>query len=65
MTEQLFDDIAATFQEDVVILEAQYARIRELGDRSLFNMGSDVARVHAMRVIEKRLAAERGAVEAA
>ena len=59
-TEQLFRSIEAAFKEDEVVLEAQHAMLRRLGDRPLINIKSDGARVHARLALERKIAAERG-----
>jgi phenylpropionate dioxygenase-like ring-hydroxylating dioxygenase large terminal subunit len=58
-TDELFQSIDDAFKEDDLVLEAQYATLRKLGDRPLVNINSDVARVHARRALERKIAAER------
>jgi vanillate O-demethylase monooxygenase subunit len=57
-TEQLFNDIAMTFDEDKCILEAQHARLRSSPHAPLVDIDADAVRVHAHRHIEHRLAEE-------
>ncbi len=57
-TEQLFNDIAMTFNEDKLILEAQHARLRSSPHAPLVDIGADAVRIHAHRHIERRLAEE-------
>jgi phenylpropionate dioxygenase-like ring-hydroxylating dioxygenase large terminal subunit len=59
-TDELFQSIDDAFKEDDLVLEAQYATMRRLGDRPLVNINSDVARIHARRALERKIAAERG-----
>ena len=57
-TEQLFVSIEAAFKEDEVVLEAQHAMLRRLEDRSLININSEGARVHARLALNRKIAAE-------
>jgi phenylpropionate dioxygenase-like ring-hydroxylating dioxygenase large terminal subunit len=59
-TEELFRSIETAFKEDELVLEAQNATLRRLGDRPLINIKSDNARVHARLALERKIAAERG-----
>ena len=59
-TESLFREIEAAFLEDELVLVAQDATLRELGDRALINIGSDGARVRARRALERLIEAEQG-----
>lgn len=56
-TEQLFSEIAAAFQEDKGIVQAQQARLSETGETGLVDIVTDKARLHMRRVVESRLAA--------
>jgi vanillate O-demethylase monooxygenase subunit len=58
-TEALFNEIAATFLEDKVVVEAQQTRLDERGEEGLVELPSDAARLHAKRLIDRMLAAER------
>jgi phenylpropionate dioxygenase-like ring-hydroxylating dioxygenase large terminal subunit len=59
-TDELFEEIERAFKEDEDVLVAQYATIRELGNRPLINVASDGARVHARGALERKIALERG-----
>ena len=59
-TEGLFQEIDAAFKEDDVVVEAQYAMMRRVGDRPLINIASDAARIHARHALVKAIANERG-----
>ena len=59
-TEELFSEIERAFKEDEDVLVAQYATLRNLGDRPLINIASDGARVHARGALERKIAEERG-----
>jgi phenylpropionate dioxygenase-like ring-hydroxylating dioxygenase large terminal subunit len=63
-TEQLYREIAPTFVEDQAMVEAQQARISELGESGLVNIASDTNRVIMRRFIERLLAQENGALAA-
>ena len=63
-TEQLYREIAPTFVEDKDMVEAQQARLDELGEQGLVNIVSDANRVIMRRFIERLLAEERGALAA-
>ena len=63
-TEQLYREIAPTFVEDQEMVEAQQARISELGEPGLVNIASDTNRVIMRRFIERLLAQESGALAA-
>ena len=63
-TEQLYREIAPTFVEDQEMVEAQQARIGELGEPGLVNIASDTNRVIMRRFIERLLAQENGALAA-
>jgi phenylpropionate dioxygenase-like ring-hydroxylating dioxygenase large terminal subunit len=57
-TEQLFNEIAVTFDEDKLILEAQQARLQGSPASPLIDTDADGARIQARRHIERRLAEE-------
>jgi phenylpropionate dioxygenase-like ring-hydroxylating dioxygenase large terminal subunit len=63
-TEQLYREIAPTFVEDQAMVEAQQARISELGESGLVNIASDTNRVIMRRFLERLLAEENGALAA-
>jgi vanillate O-demethylase monooxygenase subunit len=58
-TEQLFAEISRAFDQDKVVVEAQQARLLELGQEGLVNLKSDAARVRMRQTIERLLDAER------
>ncbi len=58
-TQQLYDEIAYTFTEDLSFLEGQDARIRENPDKALVDIKHDGARVHARRVVDRMIRAEQ------
>jgi phenylpropionate dioxygenase-like ring-hydroxylating dioxygenase large terminal subunit len=60
-TEQLYDEIARTFLEDKVVVEAQQARLDERGEAGLVDIESDGARLHMRRTVERLLAEEQAA----
>ncbi|MBV9121083.1 MAG: aromatic ring-hydroxylating dioxygenase subunit alpha, partial [Chloroflexi bacterium] len=63
-TEQLFNEVSTAFQEDKFVVEAQQARLAELGEAALVDIANDNARLHMRRTVE-RLLAEESAVAAA
>jgi phenylpropionate dioxygenase-like ring-hydroxylating dioxygenase large terminal subunit len=63
-TEQLYREIAPTFVEDKEMVEAQQARLGELGEQGLVNIVSDANRAIMRRFIDRRLAQENGALAA-
>jgi vanillate O-demethylase monooxygenase subunit len=63
-TEQLYREIAPTFVEDKDMVEAQQARLAELGEQGLVNIVSDANRVVMRRFIERLLSEEKGALAA-
>jgi vanillate O-demethylase monooxygenase subunit len=63
-TEQLYREIAPTFVEDKDMVEAQQARLCELGEQGLVNIASDANRMIMRRFIERLMAQENGALAA-
>lgn len=63
-TEQLFQEIAPTFVEDRVMVEAQQARLCEFGEAGLVDIASDAARMHMRRTVERMIADEQRALAA-
>ena len=59
-TDKLFAMMENAFKEDEIVLEAQHAMLKRVGDRPLINIASDIARVHARLALERKIAAERG-----
>lgn len=57
-TEQLFDEIARTFDQDARIIGAQQARLLETPGGPLVDIHGDGARIHARRAVERMLADE-------
>jgi phenylpropionate dioxygenase-like ring-hydroxylating dioxygenase large terminal subunit len=60
-TEQLYQEIAPTFVEDRIMVEAQQARLAEFGETGLVDIASDAARMHMRRLVERLIAQERSA----
>jgi len=52
-TEQLFNEIAAAFIEDLTVVEGQQTRLTELGEDALVDITTDAARLHMRRVMER------------
>jgi phenylpropionate dioxygenase-like ring-hydroxylating dioxygenase large terminal subunit len=63
-TEQLYREIAPTFVEDRVMVEAQQARLDEFGEAGLVDIASDANRMHMRRMVERLIAAEQPAIAA-
>ena len=63
-TEQLYREIAPTFVEDKEMVEAQQARLTELGEAGLVDIASDANRMIMRRFMERLVAEERGALAA-
>jgi phenylpropionate dioxygenase-like ring-hydroxylating dioxygenase large terminal subunit len=63
-TEQLYQEIAPTFVEDRVMVEAQQARLGEFGEQGLTDIASDANRMHMRRLVERLVAEEHGALAA-
>jgi vanillate O-demethylase monooxygenase subunit len=63
-TEQLYREIAPTFVEDKDMVEAQQARLTELGESTLVDIASDANRVSMRRTIERMIAEDNGALAA-
>jgi vanillate O-demethylase monooxygenase subunit len=57
-TEQLFNEIAVTFEEDKCIVEAQQARLRGSPNSPLVDIDADGVRIQARRHVERRIAEE-------
>ena len=62
-TEQLYREIAPTFVEDRVMVEAQQARLNEFGEAGLVDIASDATRMQMRRTMQ-RLIADAGALAA-
>jgi vanillate O-demethylase monooxygenase subunit len=63
-TEQLYREIAPTFVEDRVMVEAQQARLSEFGESGLVDIASDATRMHMRRMVERLIAAEQSDIAA-
>jgi phenylpropionate dioxygenase-like ring-hydroxylating dioxygenase large terminal subunit len=59
-TEQLWQELATAFKQDVTIVAAQQATLDHYKSVSYIDIKADGARVHARRVLERRLAEEHG-----
>jgi len=57
-TEQLYNELAATFQEDIAFLETQYARVMADPARPLVDIKHDSARVAMRRTVEHMIREE-------
>ena len=55
-TEQLYQEIAPTFVEDRVMVEAQQARLGEFGEAGLVDIASDATRMQMRRMVERLIA---------
>ena len=64
-TEQFFDQVAAAFMEDKAVVEAQQARLSEVGEDGLVDIASDAVRLHMRRTVERLIAEESQAALAA
>ena len=60
-TEQLYQEVAPTFVEDRVMVEAQQARLNEFGEDGLVDIASDATRMQMRRIMERLMAEEQGA----
>ena len=58
-TEQLYQEIAPTFVEDRVMVEAQQARLSEFGEAGLVDIASDATRMQMRRILERLIAADQ------
>jgi phenylpropionate dioxygenase-like ring-hydroxylating dioxygenase large terminal subunit len=63
-TEQLFQEIAAAFNEDLTVVEGQQARLSELGEAALVDIANDAARLHMRRTMERMLSDDAPALAA-
>jgi vanillate O-demethylase monooxygenase subunit len=63
-TEQLFGQIAAAFLEDKTVVEAQQARLTELGETALVDIVTDSARLHMRRTVDRLIEEETRAMAA-
>ena len=63
-TKQLYQEIAPTFVEDRVMVEAQQARLSEFGEAGLVDIASDATRMHMRRMVERLIAEECAALAA-
>jgi vanillate O-demethylase monooxygenase subunit len=59
-TEQLYQEIAPTFVEDRVMVEAQQARLNEFGEDGLVDIASDATRMQMRRNMARLMAEEQG-----
>jgi len=63
-TEQLYHEIAPTFVEDRVMVEAQQTRLSEFGEEGLIDIASDATRMQMRRMVDRLIAEERIALAA-
>src|SRR5215813_1456717 len=59
VTDQLYAEIAPTFLEDRVMVEAQQARLSELSEAGLVDIASDATRMQMRRMMERLIAEEQ------
>jgi vanillate O-demethylase monooxygenase subunit len=57
-TEGFFSEAARAFREDLAMVEAQQARLTELGEAALVDITTDAARLHMRRIVDRLMAAE-------
>jgi phenylpropionate dioxygenase-like ring-hydroxylating dioxygenase large terminal subunit len=57
-TEQLYQEVAPTFVEDRVMVEAQQARISEFGEKDLVAIRSDATRMQMRRIVGRLIATD-------
>jgi len=65
VTDRVFEQMDATFQEDKIILESQYQRLHQDPHRELIDIASDAGAIQARRVIAARIAREQDSATAA
>jgi hypothetical protein len=58
-TEQLYQEIAPTFVEDRVMVEAQQRRLDEFGEQGLVDIASDGTRMQMRRMVERLIGEEQ------
>ena len=58
VTAAFFQEIQRTFEEDKTVVEAQYTRMRQMGNARMVDIRSDLGGVQARRLVAQRLAAE-------
>jgi vanillate O-demethylase monooxygenase subunit len=58
-TAQFFDQVAAAFMEDKLVVEGQQARLAELGESGLVDITSDANRLHMRRTVERLVEEEK------
>jgi len=63
-TEMLFQQTGAAFLEDKTVVEAQQARLTELGQSNLVDIVSDAVRLHMRRTMDRLIAEEAQALAA-
>jgi vanillate O-demethylase monooxygenase subunit len=63
-TEQLYREIAPTFLEDSLMVEAQQTRLGEFGEAGLVDIATDATRMQMRRFVDRMIAAEREAMAA-
>lgn len=61
MTDSLHADTIATFEEDRVVINAQFQRMRETPDKRWVDLGIDAGAIQARRIIRELVAAEQAA----
>jgi vanillate O-demethylase monooxygenase subunit len=62
--ENLYQEVVETFDEDIQIIESQYARMRSVPEgRASFNRIADVGGVQARKILEQMIAREQAGDE--
>jgi Vanillate O-demethylase oxygenase C-terminal domain len=57
-------EVAPTFVEDRVMVEAQQARLNEFGEDRLVDIASDATRMQMRRIMERLIAEDQSALAA-
>ena len=58
LTDRVYQEIDAAFVEDKVIIESQFARLRQFPDPPLVSIRNDGPQLHAHKVLARRMAEE-------
>ena len=64
-TEGLFNETSAAFKEDLIMVEAQQARLSQIGETALVDIATDAARLHMRRTVDRLIAEEAHELAAA
>lgn len=63
VTQAFFEEIAATFEEDKIVIEAQQERFEQFPDRKTVGLRSDAGGVYARRLIAEGIRSEAARVQ--